>query len=322
MLSIVLRRSGEALAAVVVVSIAVFAMTEAAPGRFLSELRANPRVSPATIALLEERFDLNAPIHRRYASWAASALRGDFGYSALYQMPVADVLWPRVGSTVILSGTAIAIAWLFALPAGLWSGLRAGGAFDCAAAIGSSALLALPDVVAGVAVVWIAAWTGWFPVGGAQLSYEGIGARGSWSDALRPLVLPALALAAVTAPVIFRHTRTAVIEALESRAVTAARLHGVPNRTIALAHVLPLAAVPLVPLFALSAASLLSASLVIEVVVAWPGLGPLMLEAVLGRDLHVLVASALLSSILLVATTAGSDVLLCWVDPRVRSTRR
>lgn len=302
MLIVIGRRLGEALVVLALVSGAVFAMTEAAPGRFLSELRANPRISADTIDLLEDRFDLNAPISQRYASWVRSVGSGDFGFSALYQMPVADVLWPRLGNTLRLSGVALLMAWLIAVPAGLVSGARAGAAFDRLAAAGSSLLLATPDLVAGLAVVWIAAWTGWFPISGS-------------------LVLPAIALASVTAPVIFRHTRTAVMEALGSRAVTAARLHGLPARTIALTHVLPLAAIPLVPLFALSVASLLSASLVIEVVVAWPGLGPLMLDAVLGRDLHLLVASAVMSAGLLVAASTGSDLLLCWVDPRVRTAR-
>jgi peptide/nickel transport system permease protein len=291
MLTLVVRRLCEALAVLALVSAAVFAMTEAAPGQFLSELRANPRISAGTIAVLEDRFDLNAPIHRRYASWVGSAFGGDFGFSALYQMPVADVMWPRLGNTLTLSGLALAIAWL------------AGAAFDRITAAGSSLLLATPDLVAGLAVVWVAAWTGWFPVTGS-------------------LLLPAIALAAVTAPVVFRHTRTAVIEALGSRAVLAARLHGLSARAIAFTHVLPLAAIPLVPLFALSMASLLSASLVIEVIVAWPGLGPLMLDAVLGRDLHLLVASAVMSAGLLVAASTGSDLLLCWIDPRARSARR
>ena len=303
MLTLVVRRLCEALAVLALVSAAVFAMTEAAPGQFLSELRANPRISAETIAVLENRFDLNAPIHRRYASWVGSAFGGDFGFSALYQMPVADVMWPRLGNTLTLSGLALAIAWLAAVPAGLLSGWRAGAAFDRIAAAGSSLLLATPDLVAGLAVVWVAAWTGWFPVSGS-------------------LLLPAIALAAVTAPVVFRHTRTAVIEALGSRAVMAARLHGLSARAIAFTHVLPLAAIPLVPLFALSMASLLSASLVIEVIVAWPGLGPLMLDAVLGRDLHLLVASAVMSAGLLVAASTGSDLLLCWIDPRARSARR
>ena len=301
MVTLVLRRACEALLVLAVVSVGVFAMTEAAPGRFLSELRANPRISAETIAVLEQRFDLDKPIHRRYLSWARSALGGDLGYSALYQMPVSEVLLPRVGNTFKLAALAIMLAWLAAVPAGVWSGVRAGRMFDRVAAAGSSLLLATPDLVAGLAVVWIAAWTGWFPVGGGE-----------------GLVLPAFALAAVTAPAVYRHTRAAVIEALDSRAVTAARLHGLSDFTVIVGHVLPLAAIPLVPLFGLSMASLLSASLLIEVVVAWPGLGPLMLDAVLGRDLHLLVASALMSSAMLLAASAGSDLLLRWVDPRVR----
>jgi peptide/nickel transport system permease protein len=314
-----LRRVAEALAVLMVVSLGVFALSDAAPGTFLSEMRANPRISAATLATLEERFDISAPLYRRYASWLRSAIGGDFGYSALYQMPVATVLWPRLVNTVKLSASAIALAWLVALPAGLWSGCRAGGVFDRAAAVGSSLLLATPDLVAGLAVVWIAAASGWLPAG--VIAEHGVAAQATWLDRARPFVLPVLALAAVTAPLVYRHARAAVIEALGSRAVAAARLHGLSERTVLLAHVAPLAAVPLVPLLALSAASLLSASLAIEVVVAWPGLGALMLDAVLGRDLHLLVASTLMSAMLLLAATTGSDVLLRYVDPRVRSSR-
>jgi peptide/nickel transport system permease protein len=299
MLIAIARRLAEAGVVLTMVSIAVFAMTEAAPGRFLSELQANPRISPQTIALLEARYKLDAPVHERYLAWAASAITGDFGYSALYQIPVSEVLWPRLLNTVRLAVLAMMLAWLIAVPAGVWSGLRANGIFDRTTAIVSSLLLATPDVVAGLAVVWIATSTGWLQIGA--------------------IILPAAALSAVTAPVVFRHTRAAVVDAAASRAVIAARLHGLPARTVTLRHVLPLAAVPLVPLFALSVASLLSASLLIEVIVAWPGLGPLMLDAVLGRDLHLLVASAVVSAGLLVVATIGSDVLLRVIDPRVRS---
>ena len=296
MLRIIVRRGGEAAIVLILVSVAVFAMTEAAPGRFLSELRANPRVSAETVALLEARYQLDAPVYQRYLAWLGSAVAGDFGYSALYQIPVSEIVWPRLLNTLQLAGGAIVLAWLVAVPAGLWAGLRARGVFDRLTAVTSSVLLATPDAVAGLAVVWLVAVPG--------------------------PVLPMVALAIVTMPIVFRHTRAAAIKAGQSRVVTSARLHGLPERVVMLGHVLPLACIPLIPLFALSVSSLLSASLLIEVIVAWPGLGPVMLDAVLGRDLHLLAASAVMSAALLVAASAGSDLLLCAIDPRARSASR
>jgi peptide/nickel transport system permease protein len=131
--------------------------------------------------------------------------------------------------------------------------------------------------------------------------------------------LPLCALVATALPALVRHVRASVIEAAESPAVRAARGHGIARSRITLRYVLPLAANPLISLAGLSIATLLSASLLIEVVMSWPGLGPMLVDALLAKDVHVVLSAAMLASVLLVVGNLVADVSLYVVDPRIRA---
>jgi peptide/nickel transport system permease protein len=135
---------------------------------------------------------------------------------------------------------------------------------------------------------------------------------------LTRLALPAAALALASLPVLVRHIEAALREALQSPFIQAARAHGIPRRRILLAYALPAAANPLISIFGLSIGTLLSASLVIEIVIGWPGLGPLVLEAVLSRDTPIVIAVTLLSGVLFVLGNLVADLLLYAADPRIR----
>ena len=152
-----------------------------------------------------------------------------------------------------------------------------------------------------------------------SLGHEDMDAGARAADVARHMVLPVLALVLGVLPVLVRHVRTAVAEALEAPFVRAARAHGLSEARVLFFHALPAAANPLVSLFGLSIASLLSLSLLVEVVMAWPGLGPLMLEAILARDLHLVVGPVLASTVLLLVGNLVADLLLLAVDPRIRA---
>jgi peptide/nickel transport system permease protein len=316
-----LRRAAHGLLLLAAVSLFTFALSEWAPGDFYAEMRLDPRLGDETLRALRVRHGLDRPLPERYVLWLGSALRGELGFSFAYGQPVAPLVWPRARNTLLLAGTATALSWLIALPLGTWWARSRAGDLSSKALGGATALLlAVPDVVAALALMLLALRTGWFPIGGMQsLGHEALAAPARAADVVAHLVLPALALALGALPTLLRHVRVAMAAALAEPFVLAARAHGIPERRVLLRHALPAAANPLVSLFGLSVASLLSMSLLVEAVMGWPGLGPLLVEAILARDFHVVLASVLASTVFLLAGNLAADLLLAAVDPRIRT---
>jgi peptide/nickel transport system permease protein len=302
------------------VSALTFLLSEWAPGDFFDEMRLDPRLSDETVRALRERHGLDRPLPERYLRWLVSVLQGHLGFSFAYGQPAAALLWPRARNTLVLTASASALAWLAALPLGCAWARRRRGPLAAALGGGTAALLAVPDVVVALALMVAALRTGWLPVGGmASLGHEEMTAAARLRDLAAHLALPALALALGMLPMLLRHVRTAVAGALDEPFVLAARAHGIPEWRILTRHALPAAANPLVSLFGLSLASLLSMSLLVEAVMGWPGLGPLLLEAILARDFHLVLASVLASTVFLLGGNLAADVLLVAVDPRIRA---
>jgi peptide/nickel transport system permease protein len=236
---------------------------------------------------------------------------------------VGPLLWPRLRNTLVLTVTAVAAAWLLAVPLGLWWATRRRAWERRAFAAVTSVLLATPDIVIALALLLVAVRTGWFPAGGmTSLAHEQMSRGARVWDVASHLVLPAAALVLGILPVLVRHVRASVSEVLASPFVRAARAHGIPEARVLFRHVLPAAANPLVSLFGLSLAGLLSMSLVVEVVMSWPGLGPLLLEAILARDFFLALGLVLVSTVLLLGGNMLADALLLAADPRIRAEDR
>src|SRR5262249_22950425 len=156
------------------------------------------------------------------------------------------------------------------------------------------------DLLLAIVLLLFAVETGWFPAGGmASTDVSSMSSAERLRDMLWHLVLPAAVLIAGMLPVLVRHVRAAMIEALDAPFALAARAHGIPPRRRLLRHLLPVAANPLVGLLGLSLGSLLSATLLVEVVMGWPGLGPLLVESILSRDIAVVLGTVLLSAVFL-----------------------
>ena len=314
------RRGLQGVLVLLGVSVLSFAMAELAPGDFFAEMQLDPRVSEETLRALRARHGLDRPLAERYGLWVGSLARGEVGYSFAYGSAVGPLLWPRVRNTLVLTVTAVAAAWLLALPLGLWWATRRRALERRTLAGAAALLLAAPDVLIALALLLLAVRTGWFPAGGMTSIGHDQMARGArlW-DVASHLVLPAAALVLGILPVLVRHVRASVGEVLEAPFVRAARGHGIPERRVIFRHVLPAAANPLISLFGLSLAGLLSMSLVVEVVMGWPGLGPLLIEAILARDFFLVLGLVLASSVLLVIGNVLADALLLVADPRIRA---
>jgi peptide/nickel transport system permease protein len=317
----VLRRVAHGLLLVAGVSLLTFAFTALAPGDYYSEMRVDPSVPAATVEALRRQAGFDRPFAVRYAAWAAAALRGDFGYSLAYGSPVAPLVRERLGATLLLAGSATFAAWLLALPAGIWYATRRGWQ-EALARAAVAALLIVPDLLLAIVLLLLAVETGWFPAGGmaspdaASLAWQ----THAW-DLLRHLLLPAGVLVIGMLPVLVRHVRAAMAEAMESPFALSGRAQGIPPRRLLWRHLLPAAANPLISLFGLSLGTLLSASLLVEVVMGWPGLGPLLVDAIMARDVAVVLAVVMLSAVFLIAGNLAADLLLYRLDPRIRVRR-
>lgn len=301
------------------VSLLSFVFAELAPGDFFAEIRMDPRVSAETVAALRTRHGLDQPFLSRYAAWVKSALRGELGFSVAYNSPVGPLLWPRIRSTLLLTATATVLAWLIAIPLGIRSATRRGSWDDRVLEGGISLLLAVPDLLLALGLLMLAVRTGYFPSGGmVSPGFSALSALGKLKDIAWHLILPVAALVLGTLPVLVRHVRTAMVEAIESPFARSARALGIRHRRLLFRHLLPAAANPLISLFGFSFGTLLSTSLLIEVVMGWPGLGPIFLDAIMARDFPLVLGVVMLSTMFLIAGNLIADILLYVMDPRIR----
>lgn len=319
-MSYLVRRLIRAILLLVGVSALCFLFTEMAPGSFFDEMRVNPQISPETIAGLRTQYGLDQPLAVRYGRWMKSALHADLGYSIAYNMPVAPLLWSRAKNTLLLTITAMVLTWLISVPLGLWAAARRGGWLDRAITVVSSLLIAAPEIVIAILLLAIAVRWHLAPVGGmVSGSFDALPSLGKVSDLVAHLKLPVLILALCESAVIVRHIRASALEVLKASYIQAARGLGISRARLLFRHVLPAAANPAISLFGFSLAGLVSGSLLVEVICGWPGLGPLVLDATLSRDLYVVMGGIMFSALFMIGGNLIADVLLMVFDPRIRT---
>ena len=314
------RRFAHAVLLLLAVSFLSFALLQLTPGDFFDGLRLNPQISPQTIDGLRSQYGLDRPFPVRYARWMVGILHGDLGFSLAYKSPVGPLLRQRARNTLLLTGTATLLAWFVAIPVGVWSAASEARWVDRICGFTTSTLLTIPDLLLFLLLLLLAVRTGWFPAGG-MVSASAVASAGFLAqlrDIATHLVLPALGLALVALPLLVRHIRSSMIDALASPFIRAARAHGIPRQRILFRYALPVAANPLISLFGLSIAGLLSASALAEVVLSWPGLGPLLLESVLSRDVYVVAGTVMIAAVFLIGGNLLADLLLFIADPRIR----
>jgi peptide/nickel transport system permease protein len=316
----IFRRLIEAAILLLGVSVLTFLFSALAPGSYFDEMRLNPQISPDTVASLRAQYQLDRPLPVRYARWVSALLRGEMGFSFAYNSPVAPLLAVRARNTLLLTLTATLIAWAIALPLGIWSATCIGRWPDRVVSWATASFLILPDLVLALGLLIVAVRSGWFPTGGlVSAGFETFSTLGKIRDVAMHLALPVAALVLTSLPTLVRHVRAAVGEVLDAPFLRAAEGHGIPRRRLLYHYALRAAANPLISLLGFSIGALLSGSLLVEVVMSWPGLGPLLLEAILARDLYVVIGGVLLSTIFLVSGNFLADMLLYWADPRIRT---
>ena len=315
-----LTRLGFALVLVFVVSSAALLLTRIAPGDF-AELQ-GVDLSEDERARLRADLGLDRSLAEQYVSWLGGLVRFDFGRSLLYSRPVGSLVGERALNTAVLAIVALAMATLIGIPLGIYSGTRAGpGRFIVR--VFSVIGLSVPPLIGSLALVFLAARTGWFPAGGMT---SASGMDMSWAqwlaDLARHVPLPALALAIPMAATLERLQSESIEAAARERFVAASRARGVDRVRSILRHAWPVSLRPVLGLYGVMIGSLFSGSFVVEVVTSWPGLGRLMFDALKARDLFLVAGCAATGALFLAAGTLVADLLLAYSDPRVRSGER
>ncbi len=301
------------------VSVLCFLLSDLVPGSFFDEMKLNPQISSDTISALRSQYGLDKPLPVRYGRWVKSVFRGEFGYSFAYNSSVRSLLVLRARNTLFLTTLATLLAWLIAVPLGVWTASHPGKWMDRLSMGGTSLLLSVPELVLVLGLLYLVIRTHALPVGG--MVSTGFDHLGRWEkvwDLATHLVVPVTTLVLASLPILVRHVRASMIEILETPFIGAARAHGIGRTRLLFRHALPAAANPLISLFGLSVGGLLSGSLLVEVITGWPGLGPLLLESSMSRDLYVVVGIVMSSTLFMIFGSLLADVMLVIADPRVR----
>ena len=314
------RRAIHAVLLLIGASLLSFLFSSLAPGSFFDEMKLNPQISPETVAALRAQYGLDQPLPVRYLRWVKSVLRGEWGYSFAYNQPVRSLLMVRARNTLLLTTLAMALAWLIAVPIGVWIASRRGRWDDQLASASTSLLLSVPELVLALGLLYLVIRTHALPVGGmVSTGFDRLGSGEKVRDLAAHLIVPVTTLVLASLPILIRHVRASMMEVLQAPFIQAARGHGIGRSRLLFGYALPAAANPLISLFGLSIAGLLSGSLLVEVITGWPGLGPLLLEACFSRDIYVVIGVVMASTMFMILGSLLADVMLVVADPRVRT---
>ena len=305
-------------------SMTTFALVAASP---IDPVRANlgqaayAQMSEAQRAQLAQYWDATTPLPERYAHWASSALRGDFGQSLRFGRPVAEVVGERFANSAVLMASAWLLAGVLGLALGVLAGSRRGSRADRAICCVCYALSSMPSFWLGlVALMVFSVWLGWFPLGfSVPIGVDA--AQVSWAQKLHHLVLPAIVLGIANAPSIALHTRQKTIDVLGSEYARFARSRGEKGTQVLQRHGLRNLVLPAITIECASVGEVFGGSVLVEQVFSYPGLGQAAVTAGLGGDAPLLVAIALVSACVVFAGNACADVLYALIDPRIREGR-
>lgn len=296
-----------------------FIAIQLSPGDFLAEIRLNPVVSQQTVDSMRRDFGLDQPLYIQYAKWLWRLLHLDFGYSFAYQVPVIWLIQVRLFNTLLLNIAAVILAWTIAIPIGIHAATRQYSPTDNALSLGAYLGISTPTFFSGLLLLVFAFKTRWLPIGGmTSLDYDIFPAYGKVLDVAWHLVIPATVLGVGAAAGLMRQMRGNLLEVLRQDYVRTARAKGLEERPVIYKHAVRNAINPLITLFGFEIGALLSGSAILENVVNWPGLGRLILESVIRKDLYVVMGSLVIGATTLVLGNLIADILLAVADPRIR----
>ncbi len=319
LLGYVVKRIIQTLPLLFLVSIISFFLIRLAPVDPLAELKLNPSITQETLNYEVKRLGLDKPVIVQYGLWLKSFLKGDLGYCTTGEK-VSDKLKERIPNTLLLTGFVIFFTWSVGIPLGIVAALNWRKPLDRILTIMSSIGMAIPSFFFALLLLIFAVKTGWFPTGGlTSYNYSELGFWGKITDILHHLVLPVIVLFTISLSGLQRQMRGNLLDVLQSDYVKFARAKGLSETKVIYKHALRNAINPMVTLLGFEFASLLSGAALTEYVFQYPGLGRLILEAVMKSDINLVMASLMMGTIMLVLGNLLADILLKLVDPAVEA---
>ena len=315
MSAFLLRRAGQSIVLLVLVTAIAFGLMRLAPGGPESVYALSPGMRAEDLARIRASFGLDQPIPVQYVKWAHGMFTGDWGRSYRDSRPVRDVILDRIPATLELTITALAFAVIVGVSLGVLGALRPHSLPDYLATIGAMLALSIPTFWFGLMVIFIfAVRLDWIPSGGR----ETMGADFSWADRLHHLVAPALVLGLVLVATWSRYTRASMLETINQDYVRTARAKGIAEKGVIWTHAFRNALAPLITLAGLQVPFLFSGALVTESVFTWPGMGRLFVDSLGYRDYPVLMGVLVITAMLVIGSNLVADLIIAVVDPRVR----
>jgi peptide/nickel transport system permease protein len=315
MLALIARRLLAVVPILFGVSLVTFLLMRLVPGDITLTLL-GPFATEASRAALREYYGLDLPLHVQFLKWLWSVLQGDFGRSIAYQIPVADILAQRIGNTLILTAAAAVIGIVAGFVGGTLAGIRRFSLFDRVSTTTTLVAASAPTFWIGLLLLYVFALKlRWFPATGMY----SIGHQGELLNLLWHLPLPAFSASLVSLAVIFRLTRSGLLDVMGQDYIRAARARGLSETRVVRVYALRTLIPPVVNISGLQVGFIFGASLFAEVIFQWPGVGLLMYNAVLARDVPVIQAVLLVFAVVFVLANLVTDLVTAALNPQARS---
>ncbi|PYM58906.1 MAG: ABC transporter substrate-binding protein [Candidatus Rokuibacteriota bacterium] len=298
------------------ISLVLFTILALAPGDPFEELATNPNVPPEVRANLRTQFGLDDPIAVRYVRWVTSMLKGDWGFSFVSRINVSSLIWQRLPTTLFVLGTAQLLGLLVALPIGIYSAVRPYSFFDQIATTFAFIGFSLPTFFTGLLfILFFSIYLDWLPfIYRADISATGW--RWAWEMA-RQAIMPIAVLGLFQGAAMTRFVRSAVLEVIRLDYVNTARSKGLSERVTIVKHVVRNALIPVVTLVALQIPGVFTGAVITEQIFRVPGIGSLLISAILSNDTPVIMAITFVFSALVVLFNLIADLVYGWLDPRI-----
>ena len=311
----IVKRLVSAVPVLLGITIIVFLIMSLIPGDPATAILGS-YATPENVEKLNRDLGLDKPMVQRYFIWLGNILTGDFGRSFSLNRPVLDEVSERFNATLVLAGTAFVLCSLLGILAGVISAARQYGLADKAITFVVLIGISVPSLFLGMMMILLFAVNlRWLPVSGMYAIYGG----GDLPDLINHLIMPALALAAVATGVIARLSRSAMLEVLRQDFIRTARAKGVPERRVIMGHALRAAMVSIIPILGIQAGFVLSGAVYIEIVFQWPGVGRMLVDAILKRDLLLVQGGVVFVAACYVLFNISVDVAQSLLDPRIKT---
>ncbi|MGD2269240.1 MAG: ABC transporter permease [Desulfobacterales bacterium] len=304
MFAYVIKRLLSTIPVLLGISLLLFFMLRMLPGD-PAQVLAGEMSTPEEVELMRKQLGLDKPVYVQYGAFLSRLIRLDLGRSARTQNPVIDEIWARLPNTILLAVTAIMLACLFGIPAGIISAVRPYTWIDYAVTMSALFGISMPVFWLGLMlVILFAVVLRWLPAGGT----------GSWQH----VILPSITLACFVVAFIARMTRSTMIETLSQDYTTTARSKGLKEKAVIIKHALKNALIPIITVVGLQFGLLLGGAVLTETVFAWPGIGRLIVDSILARDYPMIQGTILIFGLLYIMVNLVVDMIYALVDPRIR----